>query len=876
MNMMLVLPKGTQHGKGRMLHHHLIFIAGMMLVYGETSAFPRCSVKERIAYYNFCNLTWVPPVPENIISFFLNSNYIQEVDDTSFPLLKQLEKLFLGTQSVSPVTIRGHTFKNLPNLRELDLAGNKMIVLDSSAFRGLVNLRKLWLYYNGLNELILEEAYFQDLVSLEYLNLEFNKITRLRPHPLFYKMKYLNTLELKLNSIGILCEGDLDSFQGKTFKLFALNSVKLYKQNPVNWTTCGNPFKNIVIDTLDVGGNGWDVAITQQFCSAIQGTPILTLKLSSHTMGSSFGFNNSPNPDNNTFIGLAKSGLRLLNISKGFIFALNPYVFQRLGSLEGLDLSRNEINRIEKQAFFGLWTLTHLNVSHNLLGELVDDTFVGLFNLVSLDLQNNHIGVVTQGTFKYLTRLQELNLKDNALRLTPSFPNLFSLSLSGNRLKYVGSSNLIATSIDLDENRLENLSDLYKLLQIPVSKFIFLKNNRFSYCDAKEDVPENNQLLYLDLGNNMLKLIWERNLCLNVFKALIELKILHLNNNYLNYLPEGIFSGLVSLYRLNLDSNLLTYLPHNAFPKSLKILQLSANHLLYPDPQIFATLDYLDLTNNMFYCNCLLSSLIVWLNQTNVTLLGLPEEMFCFGPHELAGTPLYELNVDSCNEDKVLESLQLSLFIFTCVALTVFLVAVIIFTRFRGTSFICYKTIARTFFKELQPDPDKKTYQYDAYICYSGKDFEWVQHSLIRRLDSQYSDQNRFSLCFEERDFLPGSDHISNIRDAIWNCRKTICVVTKHFLTDGWCVEAFNFAQSRYYSDLKDVLIMVVAGSLSQYHLMKYPPIRAFLQRGRYLRWPEDQQDVEWFLSSLSHRILKEKEVKKKSRSLELKIITVS
>ncbi|XP_020642284.3 toll-like receptor 5 [Pogona vitticeps] len=859
-----------------MLHHHLMFIAGMILAYRETAAVPRCSVTERIAYYNHCNLTWVPPVPKNITSFFLNFNSIQEVNATSFPLLMQLETLSLGSQSASPVTLRGEAFRNLPNLRQLDLADNKMIVLDSDAFRGLVNLRKLWLYYNSLNESILEDDYLQDLVSLEYLNLEYNKITRLHPHPLFYKMKSLDTLELKLNRIGTLCEGDLDSFQGKTFKLFALNSNNLYIENPVNWTTCGNPFKNIVIETLDVGGNGWDVAITQQFCSAIQGTPILALKLSSHSMGASFGFNNLRDPDNNTFIGLAKSGLHFLDLSRGFIFALNTHVFQYLASLQWLDLNRNQINQIGKRAFFGLWTLTHLNLSGNLLGELTANTFDGLYNLISLDLQNNHIGVVAEATFKYLTRLKELNLMDNALKSTPSFPDLSTILLGGNRLKSIGFNNINATIISLEENRLDDLSDLYKLLQIPVSQFIFLKNNRFSSCYASNDVPENSRLLYLDLGNNMLKLIWERSLCLNVFKALIKLQILHLNNNYLSYLPEGIFSGLVSLNRLNLASNLLTYLSHNAFPTSLRILELSSNQLLYPDPQVFATLDYLDLINNRFYCNCLLSSLIVWLNQTNVTLAGSPENMFCFGPHELAGVPLHELNVDSCNEDKVLESLQLSLFIFTCVALTVFLVAVIIFTRFRGTSFIWYKTITRTFLKELQPDLDKNMYQYDAYICYSGKDFEWVQHSLIRHLDSQYSDQNRFSLCFEERDFLPGADHISNIRDAIWNCRKTICVVTKNFLKDGWCIEALNFAQSRYYSDLKDVLIMVVAGSLSQYHLMKYPPVRAFLQRGRYLRWPEDYQDVEWFLNSLSHQILKEKEVKKKSGSLELKIITVS
>ncbi|XP_060610190.2 toll-like receptor 5 [Anolis sagrei] len=872
-------------GMEKMLHCLLIFLIGMRHACREILAIPLCSVENKTAYYDFCNLTQVPPVPEDIVLFSLNYNSIREVKSTSFPLLKELRNLAIGTQSIYPITIRREAFRNLPNLQKLDLAGNKMTVLDTGAFLGLVNLRELFLYYNDLNESILEGDYFRDLISLEYLDLQYNKITRLRPHPLFYNMRSLGTLKLKLNQIRTVCEGDLNSFQGKTFELLSLNSNQLYKDF-VNWTICGNPLKNIVIKTLDVGSNGWDVATTQQFCAAVQGTPLLALELSHHIMGSSFGFDNLRNPDNDTFVGLAKSGLRLLDLSRGSIFPLSPYVFQSLGDLLWLDLNTNKINQIRKEAFSGLVSLQLLNLSYNLLGEILDYTFVGLHNVISIDLQHNHIGVFGGNPFKYLPNLQEINLRDNALKTIPSFSSLLSVFLGGNnRIQSSYNEAVYSAVVDLEGNRLDDLGYVYKLLQIPVLKYIFLKNNRFSHCQKQNNVPENNQLIYLDLGENMLKLIWERSECLDIFKELSKLQVLHLNNNYLNFLPEGIFSGLVSLNKLNLDSNLLTYISHSAFPKSLRTLHLSSNQLLYPDPQIFASLDYLDITYNKFYCDCLLSDLVIWLNETNVTLAGSPNDMFCFGPPEFASVPLYQLLVGGCDEDKILESLQLSLFISTCVVLTMFLAAVVVFTRFRGTCFVWYKTIARTFMKELPSDFDKKKYKYDAYICYSSKDFEWVQNSLIKHLDIQYSDKNRFALCFEDRDFLPGEDHISNIRDAIWNCRKTICVVTKQFLKDGWCVEAFNFAQSRYFCDLKDVLIMVVAGSLSQYQLMKYQPVRAFLQRDRYLRWPEEDQDVEWFLNALSHQILKEKgiqkkvqkkNVQKKTGALELKVVTIS
>ncbi|KAF7253279.1 Toll-like receptor 5 [Varanus komodoensis] len=862
-----------------MFHHHLIFLIGMVFACREMHAIPRCSMEDRNVNYDHCNFTRVPFVPETVVILSLNFNYIREVNAASFPLRERLMILSLGSQLAPPVIIRREAFRNVSNLIQLDLGDNKMIVLDQGAFVGLVKLHNLFLYLNGFNESILEENYFQDLVSLECLDLQYNQITRLHPHPLFYSMKALEILKLKLNPIKTICEGDLDSLQGKRFSLLDLNSNHLYREPSMDWASCGNPFKNIHIGTLDVGRNGWNVPTTQQFSAAIQGTPLQHLKVSSSSIGISFGYNNLQDPDNNTFVGLRKSGLLILDISHSNIFSLNPYVYQYLSDLLLLDLNANSINRIRKEAFFGLQNLQYLNLSYNLLGELRDYTFKGLPNVVTIDLEHNHIGVIQEGTFKYLPRLQTLNLRDNALVVIRSLPNLASILLGDNRLQSRGTNRISAinaTDIDLEENKLEDLGNLYELLHIPEVQRIFLKNNRFSYCYKRNNVAENNTLIYLDLGGNILRLVWESNACLDVFKALSKLQVLHLNNNYLRSLPEGIFIGLVSLIRLNLASNQLSYISHTAFPPSLRNLDLSANHLLYPDPQVFATLDYLDLTYNQFYCDCLLSSLLMWLNETNVTLAGSPNDMFCFGPPGFTGAPLQTLNVDGCNEEKLWESLRLSLFIFTCVALMVFLELVIIFTHFRGTCFIWYKTVTRVFLNELEHKLDKEKYRYDAYLCYSSKDFEWVQNSLIKHLDSQYCEKNMFALCFEERDFLPGEDHISNIRDAIWNCRKTICIVTKHFLKDGWCVEAFNFAQSRYFCELKDVLIMVVAGSLSQYQLRKYKPIRAFLQRGQYLRWPEDHQDMEWFLNVLSHKIVKDKEVKKKQEDLELETVKVS
>ncbi|XP_070590474.1 toll-like receptor 5 [Erythrolamprus reginae] len=863
-----------------MFCHCLIFVVGTVLVCREILAIRSCSVENTIAFYSSCNLTWVPPVPAYVDILYLNLNFIQEVNATSFLPREKLKILFLGSQNRSPLTIGKDAFRNLPNLQQLDLGNNRMILLDPDAFVGLSRVLTIFLHQNSLDESILEEDYLRDLISLEYLDLSYNRITRVRPHGVFYNMKSLEILNLDTNPIASICEGDLNNFRGARFKLFILSHTSLYNRyhRNMDWATCGNPLKNVNIETLNVGHNGWGTRLTREFCAAIRGSPLLALNIHSHIMGSSFGFNNLPDPDINTFAGLNDSGLILLDISKGSIFSLKAQVFQYLHDLKLLNLNSNKINKIWNGAFFGLQNLQHLNLSNNLLGELLKDTFEGLPNLIQIDLKHNHIGVIDRDPFKSLPKLELLDLRDNALKVIDSLPVLFSVMLGGNRIRttpFWRMQFINATLLNLAGNSLEDLGELYKFLQFPALEYLVLKNNRLSYCFKNKDIAKDNRLIYLDLGDNMLKLIWERGLCLDVFKALSRLEVLYLNNNYLNSIPEGLFSELISLKTLNLSDNLLTSISQDAFPINLKALNLSSNQLFYPDPQLFATLDHLDITHNTFYCNCLLSNFITWLNQTNVTLDGSRNDISCSGPPEFADVALQDLNTENCYEHKLMEPLQLSLFIFSCVSTTVFLVAVVVFTRFRGVCFVSYKTLTKFLMKELPPELDQQGHKYDAYLCYSSKDFEWVQSSLIKHLDTQYSKNNRFALCFEDRDFLPGEDHISNIHDAVWNCRKTICVVTRQFLKDGWCVEAFNFAQSRYFSDLEDILIMVVAGSLSQYQLMKYQPIRIFLKRGQYLRWPEDHQDLEWFLSTLSHQIKKENKVKK-SPELELKVMTVS
>ncbi|KAM5301168.1 toll-like receptor 5 isoform 1-T6 [Glossophaga mutica] len=855
---------------------HLDLVLGVILMASPVLGMSSCSSDGRIALYRSCNLTQVPQVPNTTENLLLSFNYIKTVTASSFPFLEQLRLLELGTQRTS-FAIHKEAFRNLPNLRILDLGNSQLDFLHPEAFQGLPHLFELRLFHCGLSDAVLKDGYFRNLESLSHLDLSKNQIHSLSLHPSFRELNSLKSIDFSLNGVPTVCEPELQPLHGKTLSSLRLASTGLYSRVSVDWGKCMNPLRNMVLDTLDVSENGWTVDITSNFSHAIRGSQISNLVLAHHIMGPGFGFHNIKDPDQNTFTGLARSSVRGLDLSHGFIFSLNPRLFETLAELKLLNVAHNKINNIADEAFYGLNSLQVLNMSYNLLGELYNSNFYGLPSVTYIDLQQNHIGIIQDNTFTILKRLQTLDLRDNALKTINFIPSISTIFLGGNKLVTFRDIRLTASYLQLSENRLENLDDLYFLLQVPQLQTLIVNQNRFSLCTQTRAPSESLSLEQLLLGENMLQLAWETGSCWDVFQGLSRLRVLYLNTNYLNFLPPGVFRYLVALRGLSLSFNRLTALSPGDLPPNLEMLDVSRNQLLAPDPAVFASLSVVDLSHNKFICECELSAFIRWLNQTSVTVFGSHADVYCTYPDSLSGLSLYSLSTEGCDEEESLQSLKFSLFILLTVTVVLFLVTVVVVTKFRGACFSCYKTAWRLVFKDQGNTRESDTYRYDAYLCFSGKDFEWVQNALLKHLDAQYSDQNRFHLCFEERDFTPGENHVANIHDAVWSSRKTICLVSRHFLRDGWCLEAFSYAQSRGLAALdSSALVMVVVGSLSQYQLMKHESIRGFVRTQQYLRWPEDLQDVGWFLNKLSQRILKKGKVKKKDSSIPLQTVATN
>lgn len=740
---------------------------------------------------------WVPVLPPNITHLFLEMNYISEINSTSLRSYDQLIQLDLGKQNV-PLIIRNNAFLRQRKLTRLELGFNVGLQLEPRALAGLFNLRHLFLYHCNLKSSILAGSYLQPLLSLETLDLFGNEIVTLRPGLFFSRLTKLTELNLKLNNIERLCEEDLAGFKGKYFKLLNLNSnhfYKIYNSGDFDWESCGNPFRGLAFDTLDLSSSGLSLNTSRQFFKTIQGTPISHLIFSGH-IGKGFSHDNLPDPDQRTFEGLTSSTVYKLDMSKSWIATLQRAVFSPLKDVVIIDISKNKVNQINKNAFNGLQGhLKMLNLSFNLLGEIYSHTFSNLTELRVLDLSYNHIGALGYKVFSGLPKLRALYLTGNSLRhlgFPASLPNLDFLLLADNKLKSLSSITDLGMNsnyVDVADNRLSNLEDVYVILShFSRLQYFFFGGNFIKWCTLSPNVsvPHNNSLLVLDLHDSSLQIVWSEGNCLNLFDHLENLIGLNLSFNSLATLPRGIFGGLSSIIEIDLSFNALTYLQPGVFPLSLKQLHISSNFLASPDPTNFQSLSSLKLAGNWFHCDCHLESFLQWLNVTNVTFLSPAEDFTCEFPAAFHNLPLlnYSTIVEPCEreDEEAVRVLRFALFIFSALLVVTVILSGIVYAHLRGHLFIIYKKIVSRVLEGPKPTIPVDEVQYDAFLCFSNSDYRWVEAALLKRLDNQFSEENLFHCCFEARDFLPGEDHLSNIRDAIWGSRKTVCIVSKEFL----------------------------------------------------------------------------------------------
>ncbi|KAJ3586904.1 hypothetical protein NHX12_013296, partial [Muraenolepis orangiensis] len=361
------------------------------------------------------------------------------------------------------------------------------------------------------------------------------------------------------------------------------------------------------------------------------------------------------------------------------------------------------------------------------------------------------------------------------------------------------------------------------------------------------------RLRYLSLSLNVLSNVH------NVLNALYSLEILDLSANNIAELDCFDFFNLTRLEQLNLRSNYIDKLDGE---NKLAVINDNIFHFL-------PALTYLDVTENPLTCDCFNSDFLLWALSSVHTLVRVGPGNECTYPVSKKGTMLLDMDLNLCWIDTS----------FLCCVSTAGLVLLTVLGAF-GFHFLrwhlvyaYYRLVTSRYDARQRKGND--VYRYDAFISYNVRDEAWVHGEMLPALEAERD----WRLCLHHRDFQPGRagwlagpladwtsllvklkvptgrSIVENVTEAIYGSRKTVCVISRHYLASEWCSREIQMASHRLLDEKKDVLILLFLEELSELQLSPYYRMRRLVRRSSYLSWPRAARHPGLFWQNV-HRAL--------------------
>ncbi|XP_072889913.1 uncharacterized protein [Hemitrygon akajei] len=551
--------------------------------------------------------------------------------------------------------------------------------------------------------------------------------------------------------------------------------------------------------------------------------------------------------------------LRYLSLRYNRISAIMSHAFQQVPNLETLSLALNGINFINISAFAGLSKLRFLSLTNNAIGEIFHATYMHVRNLEHLKLRNNRIPIIYSGYYSNLSRLVTLDLGGNHIVeiRKGGFQGLRSL-----RRLYLDRNWLKALSADM----FDDLQSL-QVLDLAQNKLTFAKApDHFHPFLAlhslrmlklqRQDTPGSmtlpptlfdglQRLQILDISNNKFDTLDTLPL-----HQLGGLEVLYMNNVYQAFgtMHSKTFANLVNLRLLSLESAGLESIWEALFESlaSLRTLLLKGNKIgvvRNKDILQLGNLSYLDLQDNLFACVCENLWFQQWAVKSKVQV-PLFYGYSCGGQGERKLLAQFDRLI--CNNGFVA-------FCVSAPAIFAFVATALLYHKGKWSFYYSYYLL-RAWVREKQLQRShSRGHQYDAFVSYNSKDEGWVFDQLLPHLETEGPPFHR--LCFHHRDFAVGKPIVENIVDAIYNSKKTLCVISKNYLQSEWCSMEMQVALYRLFDEYSDVLILVFLDEIPGHVLSSYHHLRKLLRKKTYISWPADDAGQRLFWAKLRNAL---------------------
>lgn len=788
----------------------------------------------------------------NLTFLSLSNNSFKQLPEGIFSTLLNLNTLIMSQNHMTNFSGIAESVSHLMNLRELDLSFNKLTSLSHLNVSLPKSLTTLYICRNNLFTLGCKQ-WFLGLIHV--LDLSDNPML---PTMAFkgLDLRRVNYLRLRSTSVKVVEFLNISNISARhvDFSGTGLN-------NDDRLIELCRMLKRKVkrIPNLDLGINGIENLTnnTLFYCPTITGTLDLShnnlRNIGCLTFLNKQTYIKSINIEHNHLNNLQScttqhmvylNNLEELSYRYNRILSVDSDAFYYTPNLKTLMLNINSIAYLHRNALKGLTRLETLRLDNNLLTDLFNSTFEDNYNLKILNLRNNRISVIFDWNFSSLRNLTTLDLGGNKItHVKPSgLDGLTSLSkfyLDGNNLKHIDSSLCrvfqdTLTVLDLQSNQIRFLKEEISSPFINLSKL----------SDLKLDGQRPHGLTVLPhtffRGLHSLKALYLTNnniyqLAPDVFDDLTGLSFMTLDNCCVGVtqLQPGVFKNLRNLTNLMLENIGIHNISKEVFGNltQLRKLQLNRNGMqsIRVDAlESLPNLKYLDIRNTPLSCTCKNSLLQNWTVKNPYVQVVYLYNLQC--PHD-ATLKFYNFDTEVCYID-----LGGYLFLSTAVVIFLFTVIPLLYFKLYWKMKYGYFVFRSWFSEQWRILREKEeNCKYDAFISYNSSNEQWVMEQLVPNLEGNGSS---FKLCLHHRDFELGRDIVDNIVSAVYNSRKTICVVSRDFLRSEWCSLEIQLASYRLFDEHRDVLLLVFLEEISERQVSSYHRMRKVMLKKTYLQWP--------------------------------------